>query len=181
MKVESGHTVKVHYKGTLSDGTEFDNSHERGQPIGFEVGSGLMIPGFNDAVVGMAEGQVKTVTLKPEAAYGTRDPGAFQAVPKDAFGEDFVFELGGTIQGNGPAGPFLAKIHAVEQDEVILDMNHPLAGEDLTFEIEVVSIDSDEEWNPSMKKPQLLEVARARGLSVNTRSTKAQLIQALSA
>ena len=181
MKVESGHTVKVHYKGTLSDGTEFDNSRIRGTPIEFAADSGRMIPGFNDAIMGMNEGQVKTVTLTPEAAYGLRDPLALQTVPKDAFGEDFPFELGGTIQGNGPAGPFLAKIHALEADEVILDMNHPLAGEALTFEIEVVSIDSDEEWNPSMKKPQLLEVARARGLSVNTRSTKAQLIQALSA
>ena len=140
MKVENGHNVKVHYRGTLSDGTEFDNSKVRGQTLEFQVGAGRMIRGFDSALLGMTEGQIKTITLDPEQAYGERDPAALQPVPKEAFGEEFQFQVGGTIQGNGPAGPFLAKIHALEEENVILDMNHPLAGESLNFEIELVEV-----------------------------------------
>ena len=141
MKVTAGHTVSVHYKGTFPDGTEFDNSRIRGEALSFEVGSGRMIRGFNDAVVGMAKGETKTVTLQPETAYGMPEKDAFQNVPKTAFGEDFAFELGGMIKGNGPQGPFLAKIHEVQDEEIILDFNHPLAGKELNFEIELVSVD----------------------------------------
>jgi peptidylprolyl isomerase len=185
MKVTNGHNVSVHYKGTLSDGTEFDNSRTRGSTINFEVGSGRMIRGFNDAVVGMTAGETKSVTLTPETAYGPRNEEAFQKVPREAFGPDFEFIVGGTIQGNGPAGPFLAKIFELQDDHVVLDMNHPLAGQHLNFEIEVVSVDGEGvsvnsgTWTPKMKKAELLEFARARGLDVNTRTTKKQLIAAL--
>ena len=143
MKVTNGHNVKVHYKGTLADGTEFDNSRTRGQTLDFQVGASRLIRGFNDALLGMTEGQTKKVTIPPESAYGERDPEALKTVPKEAFGEEFNFKVGGTIQGNGPAGPFLAKIHALEEEQVILDMNHPLAGEALNFEIELVEVDKD--------------------------------------
>jgi len=187
MKVETGHNVQVHYKGTLADGTEFDNSHNRDQTLDFQVGSDFMIRGFNDALLGMTEGQTKAVTLTPDVAYGDRAPNALQPVPKNAFRPDFEFRLGGTIQGNGPNGPFIAKIHAVEEERVVLDLNHPLAGEVLNFEIELVSIEPDEplpelgNWNKSMKKAQLLEVAKSQGLPVNTKSTKAQIVAALEA
>jgi len=141
MKVTSGHNVSVHYVGTLTDGTEFDNSRNRGTAVSFEIGSGRMISGFNDAVVGMTVGETKKVTLAPEQAYGTRNESALQNVPREAFSEDFNFEIGGMIQGNGPRGPFLAKIHEVSEQEIILDMNHPLAGEELNFEIELVSVE----------------------------------------
>ena len=141
MKVTNGHNVSVHYVGTLTDGTEFDNSRSRGQAVSFEIGSGRMISGFNDAVVGMTVGETKKVTLAPEQAYGTRNEKALQNVPRDAFSEDFNFEVGGMIQGNGPRGPFLAKIHEVGDQEIILDMNHPLAGQELNFEIELVSVE----------------------------------------
>jgi peptidylprolyl isomerase len=141
MKVTNGHNVSVHYVGTLTDGTEFDNSRTRGQAVSFEIGSGRMISGFNDAVVGMTVGETKKVTLAPEQAYGTRNENALQNVPRDAFSEDFNFEVGGMIQGNGPRGPFLAKIHEVGEQEIILDMNHPLAGQELNFEIELVSVE----------------------------------------
>ena len=140
MKVENGHNVKVHYKGTLSDGTEFDNSRARGQTLDFEVGSPRLISGFSEAVLGMKQGETKTVTLPPESAYGPIDPNAFQDVPKTQFGEGFVFEVGGMIKGNGPQGPFLAKIHEIEDDNVVLDFNHPLAGKELTFEVELVEV-----------------------------------------
>ena len=143
MKVTTGHNVKVHYKGTLADGTEFDNSRTRGQTLDFQVGASRLIRGFNEALLGMTEGQTKKVTIPPESAYGSRDPEALKTVPKEAFGEEFKFQVGGTIQGNGPAGPFLAKIHALEEEQVILDMNHPLAGQALNFEIELVEVDKD--------------------------------------
>jgi peptidylprolyl isomerase len=194
MKVQNGHNVHVHYRGTLDDGTEFDNSKVRGNTLGFQVGSGKMIRGFDNALLGMSVGDSKKVALTPGDAYGDRDPDAFQTIPKLAFGEDFVFKLGETVQGNGPRGPFLAKIHDVRDSDVVLDFNHPLAGENLTFEIELVSIDgattaaaaapaatatAASAWNKSMKKAELLEVAKQQGLDVNTRTTKAQLISAL--
>jgi len=140
--VTVGNNVEVHYVGTFEDGTEFDNSHTRGATLDFEVGAGRMIKGFDQAVVGMTEGQTKTVSLTPDNAYGERVQEAIQTVPMAAFGPDFKFELGETIQGNGPQGPFLAKIEAIEEAEqqVVLDMNHPLAGKTLNFEIQMVKI-----------------------------------------
>tara|TARA_R110000744_G_scaffold262627_2_gene377200 strand:- start:1507 stop:1935 length:429 start_codon:yes stop_codon:yes gene_type:complete len=141
MKVENGHSVKVHYKGTLNDGTEFDNSKARGKTLDFEVGSPRLIAGFSNAVLGMIEGETKSVTLEADVAYGPVDPNAFQEVPRVQFGEDFAFEIGGMIRGNGPQGPFLAKIHEINDDNITLDYNHPLAGKDLSFEIELVEVD----------------------------------------
>jgi len=140
--VTVGNNVAVHYVGTFEDGTEFDNSHTRGATLDFEVGAGRMIKGFDQAVVGMTEGETKTVSLTPDNAYGERVQEAVQTVPMAAFGPDFKFELGEMIQGNGPQGPFLAKIEAIEEAEqqVVLDMNHPLAGKTLNFEIQMVKI-----------------------------------------
>ena len=194
MKVEMGHTVSVHYVGTLQDGTEFDNSRLRGTPLEFQAGVTDMIPGFVNAVIGMSVGETASVTLQPSDAYGHRDPDARQAVPRGAFGPDFEFEVGGTVQGNGPQGKFLATIEDFDDDEVILDLNHPLCGEHLTFEIEVVDVKNSStaeefaeqkivmsDWNASMRKAELLQVAQSLGLPVNTRSTKAQIIEALQA
>ena len=184
MKVTNGHNVKVHYRGTLADGTEFDNSRVRGPTLDFQVGSSKLIKGFNDAVVGMTAGETKTVTLAPDAAYGPRVPDALQSVPRQSFGPDFEFEVGGMVQGTGPQGQFIAKIHSLEGDTVTLDFNHPLAGEQLTFEIELLSTEPEAataNWSASMKKADLLEVAKSRGLPVNTKSTKAQIIEALGA
>ena len=190
MKIEAGHTVSVHYTGTLQDGTEFDNSRLRNIPLTFEVGVTDMIPGFVNAILGMSEGETKSFTLQPSDAYGPRDPNAQQAIPRAAFGPDFEFEIGGAVQGSGPQGRFLATIEAFDDQEVTLDLNHPLSGEQLTFNVEVISIEAAEEeedeivmsnWNKSMRKAELLEVAKSRGLPVNTRSTKAQIIEALSA
>tara|TARA_A100001391_G_scaffold111393_1_gene74744 strand:+ start:22 stop:459 length:438 start_codon:yes stop_codon:yes gene_type:complete len=142
MKVTNGSMVKVHYKGTLSDGREFDNSHTRGQTLDFKVGAGQMIKGFNDAVIGMTKGQTKSFTILAEDAYGEYNPEAFTTAPKTAFPPNFNFEVGAEVQGQTPSGqPFLAKITALENDEVTLDVNHPLAGQDLTFEVEVVEVE----------------------------------------
>ena len=147
MKVKTGSNVSVHYRGTLlKDGTEFDNSRARGQPVDFQVGVTAMISGFTDALIGMTEGQTKTVTLTPSQAYGDRDPAALQPVPKGAFGENFTqLEVGETVQGQRPdGGSFLAKVYELNEDVAVLDLNHPLAGEDLNFEIELVSVQEPE-------------------------------------
>ena len=147
MKVKTGSNVSVHYRGTLlKDGTEFDNSRARGQTLDFQVGVTAMISGFTDALIGMTEGQTKTVTLTPSQAYGDRDPAALQPVPKGAFGENFTqLEVGETVQGQRPdGGSFLAKVYELNEDVAVLDLNHPLAGEDLNFEIELVSVQEPE-------------------------------------
>lgn len=142
MKVKNGHTVKVHYKGTLNDGTLFDDSYARGTPIDFEVGSRRLIRGFSEAVLGMKKGETRQVTIPVEAAYGPINPDAFQPVPRAAFSAEHEFEVGGTVQGEGPNGKFLARVHDIleEEETIVLDMNHPLAGEELNFEIELLEV-----------------------------------------
>ena len=85
MQVENGNTVSVHYRGTLNDGTEFDSSHSRGEPLSFQVGSGQMINGFDAALPGMAVGETKSITLTPDQAYGESNPEAITDVPKESF------------------------------------------------------------------------------------------------
>ena len=141
MKVVHGNNVRVHYKGTLTDGQEFDNSHNRGQTLDFIVGSESLLKAFNDGVVGMTEGEIKSFTIKAADAYGEYNPDAMQLAPRAAFPEDFELAVGLQVQGTNPMGQsFLAKVAALEDDEVTLDVNHPLAGEDLTFEVELVEI-----------------------------------------
>jgi len=138
--VENGNMVTVHYRGTLADGTEFDSSRGR-DPLGFQVGSGQVIAGFNDAVVGMTEGESKTITIPAEQAYGVKNEQAIQTVAKDRFPEGFNATIGESVTGQNPNGQsFMATIVEVVDNNVILDFNHPLAGKDLTFEVEVVSI-----------------------------------------
>ena len=119
-------------------------------------------------------------------AYGPIDEEAYQEVSKDRFDPSFVFEQGAPVMGASPAGPIRAIIHEIRENEVVLNFNHPLAGHDLTFEIEILSVEAPEapqmaNWNTKMKKAELFQIAKSQGLSVNTRSTKAQIIEALSA
>ena len=142
-KVESGNNVSVHYKGTLSNGDQFDSSYDRGQPLQFTVGAGQMISGFNDAVVGMEIGETKSVTLEPSQAYGEINPDAIQTVGKDKFPENFEFRLNEQVQGTvGEGQGFVATITEVSEDTVTLDLNHQLAGKSLNFDIELVSINT---------------------------------------
>ena len=182
MTVTNGQKVSVHYKGTFEDGTEFDNSRVRNQTLEFTVGAGEMINGFNDAIFGMTVGETKTFTLESNEAYGPRNEEAVQEVPRNAFDPEFEFITNEIIRGQTPDGPFVAKILSVRDESVTLDFNHPLAGRDLTFEVELVSAEPImANWTPKMKKAELLEIAKSQGLNVNTRSTKAQIIEALSA
>jgi len=138
---ENGSNVTVHYKGTLNDGTVFDSSYEREEPIGFTLGSGEMIPGFNDAVVGMTIGETRQVTLTPDQAYGQTDPERVGEVEKSNFPEDFEFSIGTGVQSQTPQGPVFGTISEVKDVSVLIDFNHPMAGKDLNFEIELVDIE----------------------------------------
>ena len=185
---EVGNNVKVHYKGTLSDGTVFDSSYARGEPLSFTVGTTELLDAFNKAVVNMTVGQTKATTLSPDEAYGHRREDALQRAPKSAFGPDFVFEVGGAVQGSGPQGAFLATIQSIEQTEVVLDINHPLAGKDLTFEIELIEIETDSATSSAaaimlegLKVPELRAVAKERGLKGYAKLKKAELLDLLDA
>jgi len=141
MKVKNGDSVKVHYIGTLNDGNEFDNSYKRGSTLDFQVGGGQMIKGFDNALVEMEVGQKKTVNLKAEEAYGPRREESIMAVAKENFPPDFEAKEGEMVQGRTENGqPINALIIEVQENDIILDMNHPLAGEELNFEIELVEI-----------------------------------------
>ena len=138
--VENGNTVSVHYRGTLNDGTEFDSSHSRDEALTFQVGTGQMIPGFDTAVVGMNVGETKNVTLTPDQAYGDVNADAFADIPKTSFPDDFVYTEGAMIQGMGPNGPVVGTITEVNETDVNVNFNHPMAGKDLNFEIELLEI-----------------------------------------
>ena len=156
--IKEGHNVQVHYKGTLADGTEFDNSKDRGAPLEFEVGSGQLIKGFDEAVRGMGLGEVKTFTLAPADAYGYHDPEAVQEYPKEAFPKNYAFVNGDAVEGTSQEGvPLVAKIVSSNKNTVTLDLNHPLAGKDLTFEIEVLGYGDDLLEDMTMEEAGTLE------------------------
>jgi peptidylprolyl isomerase len=138
--VENGSIVSVHYTGTLNDGTEFDSSRSR-DPLKFQVGDSQVIAGFENAIIGMAVGESKTVSVPAENAYGLKDERAIQEISKDRFPEGFDALVGEQVTGdNGNGQPFMATIISEQETSVTLDFNHPLAGQDLVFEVEVVSI-----------------------------------------
>ena len=139
MKPQTGETVRVHYTGTLSDGAEFDSSSGR-DPISFVHGEQSVIPGFEAAVADLEVGESVTVTIPAAEAYGDRADEAVQLVPVDAFG-DTVPEVGWMVELQGPQGQqATALVAKVNEDSVLLDLNHPLAGKDLTFELKLVEI-----------------------------------------
>ena len=143
MKVEAGKTVRVHYTGTLEDGEVFDSSRER-DPLEFEVGAGMMIAGFDAAVNGMSIGETKTVTIPCEEAYGELIPELIQDLEKSMFPDDMELAVGLQVQGQNENGDMMAfTIVDIKDDSVTVDGNHSLAGEDLTFEIELVEVVED--------------------------------------
>lgn len=140
MAIEKGSKIKVEYEGKFESGEVFDSSSAHGKPLEFTAGAGMVVPGFDSAVMGLEVGEEKTVTLKPEEAYGMPDERAIQKVPKDKFpAEAKVGMMIGVPLPNGQQIP--AKITEITDDEVTIDMNHPMAGKTLVFWIKVVSID----------------------------------------
>jgi peptidylprolyl isomerase len=141
-QAKSGDTVKIHYTGTLDDGTQFDSSAGR-DPLEFELGSGQVIPGFDTAVEGMAVGENKNVRLEAEEAYGPRHDQLVQEVERNVLPEDLTPEEGMALQSQSPDGQVTQlMVTAVTETTITVDANHPLAGQALSFEIELVDIDS---------------------------------------
>ena len=140
-QVKKGDKVKVHYHGKLTTGETFDSSEGR-DPLEFEVGSGMVIKGFDDGVTGMGVGEKKTITIPVEDAYGAKNEGMLIDMPKDRFPEDMELEVGTPLVMSDPNGQqFQVVVAEIKEDSVVLDGNHPLAGKDLVFDLELVSIE----------------------------------------
>lgn len=139
-QVKSGDKVKVHYHGKLRSGETFDSSNGR-EPLEFTVGSGQVIKGFDNGVMGMQVGDKKTVEIPVQDAYGEKSEEMLFEFPKDQFPPDMQPEKGlQLMMNNGSGQSFPVVIADVKADSVILDANHPLAGQELIFDIELVEI-----------------------------------------
>lgn len=139
-QVKKGDTVSVHYHGKLNDGSTFDSSEGRA-PLEFTAGSGQVIKGFDDAVIDMQVGDKKTVNIPVHEAYGERNQEMMVKVPRTDFPQDVTPEIGMELQMSDPEGHvFPVVVAEVHEDSVILDANHPLAGQELNFDIELVAI-----------------------------------------
>lgn len=134
-----GDTVRVHYTGTLEDGQVFDSSQGR-DPLEFQLGAGQVIPGFEEAIAGMEPGEEKQVTIPSDDAYGPRREDLVMAVGREQFPEDVTPEVGQQLQMKKGERTFVVSVQDVAEDRVVLDANHPLAGRDLNFELELVAI-----------------------------------------
>lgn len=139
-KATEGATVSFHYTGTLADGSMFDSSTGR-DPLTFQMGAGQIIVGLEAALEGMAVGETKTVTIPADQAYGPRHEEAVQDVPRDMIPDHIPLELGTALQMQTPNGSMIpVTVTAVNDTTITLDANHPLAGQALTFAVEVVEI-----------------------------------------
>ncbi|MBL3701283.1 peptidylprolyl isomerase [Sulfitobacter sp. BDSS02] len=140
-QVKNGDNVQIHYTGTFQDGTTFDSSEGR-EPLAFEVGSGQIIPGLDAALPGMEVGDAKTVNVPCEDAYGPVNPDMRQAIPREGIPDNIPVEIGARLQMQTAEGQVMpVTVVGVDDESVTLDANHPLAGHDLTFAIEVLAID----------------------------------------
>jgi peptidylprolyl isomerase len=139
-QAQPGTTVSIHYTGTLSDGTTFDSSEGR-DPLTFKMGEGEIIPGLESALSGMEVGDKKQVTIASEEAYGPHRPEAIQQVPRESVPDHIPLDLGTQLQVQTPDGRALpVTVTEVTEEQVTLDANHPLAGKDLIFDVELVSV-----------------------------------------
>ena len=137
----AGKIVRVHYEGTLNDGTKFDSSYDRGEPLEFMCGAGMMIAGFDKAVVDMAIGEVKNIHLMPEEAYGERDPEAILKIQQDWMPGCEKLNVGERVVLTNPVGqPFPATVIDKDEFTITFDANHEMAGKELNFKIELVEI-----------------------------------------
>jgi peptidylprolyl isomerase len=136
---KSGDTVRVHYTGKLDDGSVFDSSEGR-DPLEFQLGGGQVIPGFEQAVEGMSPGDERSVTIAADEAYGPRRDELVLVVPRTELPAEMQPEVGQQLQLSQEGQSFIVTVADVNQSEIVLDANHPLAGEELTFELQLVDI-----------------------------------------
>lgn len=137
----AGKTCKVHYRGTFNDGTQFDASYDRGEPLEFVCGAGMMIPGFDAAVVDMEVGQILQVHLMPEEAYGPSDPRAIFTLEIAQLPGSEDLNVGEQVYLYNDMGqPFVAKVTAKDETNITFDANHEMAGKELNFQIELVEV-----------------------------------------
>ncbi|RKY86580.1 peptidylprolyl isomerase [candidate division KSB1 bacterium] len=139
-QAQNGDTVKVHYTGKLDDGTVFDTSLDR-EPLEFTIGSGQVIPGFEQAIVGMNPGESKIAKVTAEEAYGPHRKEMVAVIEKNQFPESLQLKVGQQLQIRQENGrTLLVKVTEVSDLTVTLDANHPLAGKELTFDIKLIEI-----------------------------------------
>lgn len=136
----TGDTVKVHYRGLLDDGTEFETSAE-GDPTEITIGSGRVIPHIESALVGMAPGQTKTITIPSDDAYGPYRPELIQDVERSNIPSDIDLEIGTVLLAASGDQELRVTVVDLNDSTVTVDGNHPLSGKDLTFELKLVQID----------------------------------------
>jgi peptidylprolyl isomerase len=141
LSVNIGNKVRIEYTGTLDDGTVFDSNVEHGNLLEFEVGKSQVIKGFEDAILGMKEGEEKQFNIAPADAYGDHDPTLIQKVPREIFPHDAELVPGLLFEAGLPTGEKVpATIIAVEEKIIVVDLNHPLAGKRLNFKIKLSAI-----------------------------------------
>ena len=139
-QAKKGDTIKIHYTGRLQDGSEFDSSSGK-EPLQFSIGSGQVIPGFDEVVTGMKVGEKKTAEIPCAKAYGDRDPSMVMVVDRKHVPPEINPEVGQRLEVGGPDGELvIVNVVDVNDENITLDANPPLAGEDLTFDIELVEI-----------------------------------------
>ena len=142
-KVENGNFVKVEYTGKFENGETFD-SNRNGHPLEVEVGAGRVIKGFDDALIDMAVDEEKTFTLSPEEAYGERNEELEQSFARTELPEGFDPQVGQVMALRNPQGGQIpAKVKHADDEKITVDLNHPLAGKTLTFEIKVMEINTE--------------------------------------
>jgi FKBP-type peptidyl-prolyl cis-trans isomerase 2 len=138
-QIKIGDTVKVHYTGKLEDGTVFDSSLVEGrEPLETVLGNNMLIKGFENGLIGLSEGDQKTLEINPSEGYGEYQEEMVNEIPKENVPENV--KVGEMLQGMSPMGPINVKVIDVKEETVVIDANHPLAGKKLIFDIEVVNI-----------------------------------------
>lgn len=138
--IENGKTVKIHYTGTLDDGTQFDSSAGR-DPLEFEMGAGMVIPGFENGVADMEVGEKKTIHIPAAEAYGERREDLVMKFGRSQLPDGLDPQVGMGLQMQGPQGqPVPVTVTEVSEEDITIDANHQLAGQNLNFELELVDV-----------------------------------------
>jgi peptidylprolyl isomerase len=148
-KVETGHFVKVDYTGKLDNGEVF-HSTQNAQPVEIEVGAGRLIKGFEDALVGMAQNEKKSFDLTAEEGFGPRDENMMQTFNRSDLPGDFQPKIGDVVALSTPQGGQVpAKVKEMDDEKITVDLNHPLAGQDLSFDVEIIEINEEATEQPA--------------------------------